>query len=70
MMASLITDPNIAGIDDIYERLIALHAGASADESLKLAARLNLILINHIGDPSVVAEAIAAAGKRRSEPIT
>ena len=65
-MTGLITEPNIAGVDDIYERLIAMHAGASAEESLKLAARLNLILINHIGDPAVVAEAITLAGQRRA----
>ncbi|WP_033073518.1 DUF2783 domain-containing protein [Sphingopyxis sp. MWB1] len=64
-MTGLITEPNIAGVDDIYERLIAMHADASTEESLKLAARLNLILINHIGDPAVVAEAITLAAQRR-----
>lgn len=63
-MVQLVTQPNIAGVDDIYERLIAMHDGRSVEESLKLSARLNLILINHIGDRDVVAEAIALAAGR------
>lgn len=60
-MARLITDPNIAGVDDLYEQLIAMHDNRSLEDSLKASARLNLILINHIGDPAVVAEAISLA---------
>lgn len=63
-MTQLVTDPNIAGVDDIYERLIAMHDGRSVEESLKVSARLNLILINHIGDREVVAQAIALAAGR------
>lgn len=61
---ALVTDPNIACVDDIYERLIAMHDGRSVEESLKVSARLNLILINHIGDREVVAQAIALAAGR------
>jgi hypothetical protein len=63
-MARLVTEPNIAGVDDIYEQLIAMHDRRSVEDSLKLSARLNLILINHIGDREVVAEAIALAAGR------
>lgn len=63
-MTQLVTDPNIAGVDDIYERLIAMHDGRSVEESLKVSARLNLILINHIGDREVVAQAIVLAAGR------
>lgn len=64
-MARLITDPNLAAADDIYERLIAMHDGHSVEESLKLSARLNLILLNHIGDRAVAEEAIALAAQSR-----
>lgn len=63
-MTQLVTEPNISGVDDIYERLIAMHDGRSVEESLKVSARLNLILINHIGDREVVAQAIALAAGR------
>lgn len=60
-MAKLNTAPNIAGVDDVYERLLALHAGRTVEESVRVAARLNLILINHIGDRAVIDEAFARA---------
>lgn len=59
---SLIRDPNLVGADDIYEKLIALHADCSTDESMRRNARLIIALCNHIGDASVIAEAIALAG--------
>ncbi|APR52164.1 DUF2783 domain-containing protein [Sphingomonas koreensis] len=64
-MARLITDPNLAAADDIYEKLIAMHGDRPVEESLKLAARLNLILLNHIGDRAVAEEAIALAAQSR-----
>lgn len=65
-MARLITDPNISGVDDIYERLIALLDGRPLEDSLKVAMRLNLILMNHVGDRAVIAQALAlAAGQPR-----
>lgn len=63
---ALITQPNIAGVDDIYERLIASLDNGTVEEGLRVTARLNLILINHIGDRAVVEQAIAlAAGQPR-----
>ncbi|WP_447726312.1 DUF2783 domain-containing protein [Sphingomonas koreensis] len=65
-MAGLITDPNINGVDDVYERLIAALDGRSLEDSLKVAVRLNLILINHVGDREVIEGALAlAAGQPR-----
>lgn len=61
----LITEPNIDDVDGIYERLIALHAGRSDDESMATNARLILLLINHIGDAEAVKEAIARAADPR-----
>jgi hypothetical protein len=49
--------------DDFYEALIRAHEGLSAAQSRALNARLVLILANHIGDPSVVQEAIGLAGR-------
>ncbi len=60
-MAMLVIAPNIDGVDDVYERLLALHEGGAPEDSLRIAARLNLILINHIGDRAVIDEAFARA---------
>lgn len=60
---TLITDPNLSDADGIYEKLIALHHGLDEDESMAANARLILLLVNHIGDPDVVNEAIRRAGR-------
>jgi uncharacterized protein DUF2783 len=60
-MATLATDPNIPSPDDFYERLIAMHRGLSDDESALVNAKLVLLLANHIGDPDVLGQAMAAA---------
>ena len=60
-MASLDTNPNIAAPDDFYERLIAAHRGLTEQESALVNAKLILLLANHIGDPGVLAQAMAAA---------
>jgi hypothetical protein len=53
--------------DDFYAALIRAHEGLSEAESHTLNARLVLILANHIGDLTVVQEAIALA-RRSLEP--
>ena len=60
-MATLNTEPNLPAPDDFYERLIAMHRGLSDDESALVNAKLVLLLANHIGDPGVLAQAMAAA---------
>ena len=60
-MATLNTEPNIAGSDDFYERLIATHRGLSDEQSALVNAKLILLLANHIGDTNVLAQAMAAA---------
>ncbi|HVN33740.1 MAG TPA: DUF2783 domain-containing protein [Casimicrobiaceae bacterium] len=60
-MATLDTNPNIAAPDDFYERLIAAHRGLTDQESALVNAKLILLLANHIGDPGVLAQAMAAA---------
>ncbi len=56
---------NLADPDGFYAELVRLHDGLGTEESLKLDAKL--ILANHIGDRSVLDEALAlAAGKFRT----
>jgi hypothetical protein len=68
-MSRLLTQPNLDNPDDIYEQLIKLHAGCSTEQSLRVNARLILLLANHIGDQQVIIEAIgAASGPTNSTP--
>ncbi|MCA2013982.1 DUF2783 domain-containing protein [Cereibacter sphaeroides] len=60
-MANLTLTRNIARADDVYQQLIDAHQGKSKAESDAFNARLILILMNHIGDEAVIAEALAAA---------
>jgi Protein of unknown function (DUF2783) len=60
-MGTLNTEPNLAAPDEFYERLIAAHRGLSDAESALVNAKLVLLLSNHIGDPDVLAQALAAA---------
>jgi hypothetical protein len=53
--------------DDFYEALIRTHVGLSEAQSHTLNARLVLILANHIGDLTVLQEALALA-RRSLEP--
>jgi hypothetical protein len=58
----LMRDPNVADPDGLYAAIIDAHGDLSEQESAALNARL-VLLANHIGDPSVLAEALAAARK-------
>jgi hypothetical protein len=59
---SIRVDDGFAGRgDDFYDALIRAHHGLSEAESHTLNARLVLILANHIGDLSVLQEALALA---------
>jgi hypothetical protein len=53
--------------DDFYETLIGSHQGLGDAQSHALNARLVLILANHIGDLTVLQEALALA-RRSVEP--
>ena len=50
--------------DDFYELLIEAHRGLDEAQSAKLNARLILLLANHIGDLSVLREAVELARER------
>ncbi|MEM7568986.1 MAG: DUF2783 domain-containing protein [Pseudomonadota bacterium] len=60
-MSALNTAPNFARPDDIYQTLIDAHEGLTDEDSMRLNAKLILLLANHIGDPAVLAEALEAA---------
>lgn len=62
-MASLVTDTRFAAPDDVYQALIDSHRDLTPDQSAMLNAKLILLLANHIGDPEVVAQALAIARK-------
>lgn len=47
--------------DAFYDALIAAHQGLTDEQSELLNARLILLLANHVGDVSVLREAIALA---------
>jgi hypothetical protein len=60
-MSTLDTNPRIARPDDVYQMLVDAHRGLDDADSMKLYAKLVLLLANHIGDAAVLAEAIALA---------
>ncbi|MEO1549720.1 MAG: DUF2783 domain-containing protein [Pseudomonadota bacterium] len=67
-MADLILTPNLPDSDDVYEALLQAHDGLSEAQMHSLNARLILILANHIGDSTVLHQALAAACKAVDRP--
>ncbi|HQU68734.1 MAG TPA: DUF2783 domain-containing protein [Albidovulum sp.] len=65
---SLVTRRNLNDQDAAYAALIGAHKGLSEAESIALNARLILILMNHIGDPAVIGEALALATASGARP--
>lgn len=47
--------------DDFYQSLIDMHRDLSDEQSAQVNARLILLLANHVGDISVLREAMALA---------
>ena len=47
--------------DRLFNELLGAHDGLDREQSEQLNAGLILILINHIGEPEVIREAIARA---------
>jgi hypothetical protein len=47
--------------DAIYQVLVDAHDALAAEQSRMMETRLILLLANHIGDPEVIAQAVAAA---------
>ncbi|AXS40323.1 DUF2783 domain-containing protein [Breoghania sp. L-A4] len=60
-MADLITTSQLAEPDALYNALVDAHRGLDDEQSAELNAKLVLLLANHIGEPNVLAQAIALA---------
>lgn len=56
-------DLNLARPDDVYNLLVDAHKDLTREQSEALNARLVLLLANHVGDESVLREAVEAARK-------
>lgn len=61
-MPKLELKPNFTDPDAFYAALTSLHRERSEAESERINARLILLFANHIGDQSVLEEAISHAG--------
>ncbi|KGJ18856.1 DUF2783 domain-containing protein [Paracoccus sanguinis] len=66
-MPGLNLSRNLPDGDNLYADLLAAHEGLTKPQSDALNARLILILANHIGDPQVLREALAAAALKPEE---
>lgn len=60
-MTTLITDNNLAVPDEFYESLLAAHQELTTPQSHAMNAALVLLLANHIGDSTVIHEALKHA---------
>ncbi len=67
-MSALTTDNQFSDPDRAYRALIDAHRGLTEEESAALNSRLVLILANHIGELSVLQEAIALAKQSMAQP--
>ncbi len=61
MPTALLTEPRLADPDAFYEELIELHRDLDEERSRLLDAKLILLLANHIGDMTVLREAMRLA---------
>ncbi|MGJ4888465.1 MULTISPECIES: DUF2783 domain-containing protein [unclassified Bradyrhizobium] len=61
---ALSTASNFAKPDDAFRAIVEAHRGLSEKDSADLDAALVLILANHIGDITVLREAITLAKRR------
>ena len=59
MQNGLIKTENIKQHDDVYEMIINLHKDLNKQQSETANQKLILVLANHIGDISILKEAVA-----------
>ncbi|MGO1119153.1 DUF2783 domain-containing protein [Rhodovibrionaceae bacterium A322] len=64
MSKHLITEDQLDNPDALFAALVAAHRDLDEAESRKLDAKLVILLANHIGDLSVVKEALALASAK------
>jgi hypothetical protein len=55
------TDPNIADPDGFYEALVETHRDLTPEQSRLVNAKLILLLANHVGDLTVLRQAMTKA---------
>ena len=60
-MPPLVTTSNLPEADELYAELIALHRDLDPAACRRLDARLILLLMNHIGDPEALRDALTLA---------
>lgn len=65
-MTNLITAPNLTNPDDTYALLLTAHEGLTKDQSDALNAALILILCNHIGDQTIISQALVLAAPTKA----
>jgi hypothetical protein len=61
MTMQLITEPNLPLADGFYQALIDMHQGLNDEQSQAVNARLILLLSNHVGDLSILKQAMEIA---------
>lgn len=54
--------------DGLYQILVEAHRDLTSEQSRRVNSKLILLLANHIGDPAVIATAVAAARQHVVEP--
>lgn len=59
--AKLTVEPGLSNPDEFYEALLRMHCDLSQEQSELANAKLILLLANHIGDETVLGEALAVA---------
>jgi hypothetical protein len=64
---TLNTEAHISKPDDFYQTLIDAHRGLNDEQSVKLNAKLVLLLANHIGDMTVLRAALKLARQQSSD---
>ncbi len=62
-LAPVKTDLNISNSDEFYAEIVRLHDGLDEAASLKLNAKIILLMANQIGDSAVLAAILAAAAQ-------
>jgi hypothetical protein len=55
------TDPNITDPDGFYEALVEIHRDLTPEQSRLVNAKLILLLANHVGDLTVLRQAMTKA---------
>jgi len=61
MADTLTRSLNLAQPDDIYNAIVDAHKDLSDEQCRAFDARLILLLVNHIGDETVIREALKEA---------